>query len=56
VHLREFGAGAGEADLEAFGLTEPAVLFGFGDPCGEVVVDLEQVGTLGGVGAQQRTS
>jgi hypothetical protein len=51
-HLGELGAGAGEADLESFGLTEPAVLFCFGDPRGQVVADLGQAGSLAGVGAQ----
>jgi hypothetical protein len=34
VHMGELGARTGEADLEAVGLTEPAVLFGLGDPRG----------------------
>ena len=40
LHLGEFGVGAGEADLEAFGLAVPAVGFGFGDAGDEVVADL----------------
>src|SRR5262249_43507514 len=56
VHLGELCLGAGEADLEAFGFAEPAVLFGFGDARGEVVADLDQAGSLVGVGAQQRAA
>lgn len=31
VHLRELDTGAGEANFEAFGFTEPAVSLGLGD-------------------------
>jgi hypothetical protein len=31
VDLGEFAVGAGQADLEAFDLAEPALSFGFGD-------------------------
>jgi hypothetical protein len=51
VHLGELGFGAGEADFEAFGFTEPAVGFGFGDAGDEVLADLGQPGPGGGVGA-----
>src|SRR5438034_11786528 len=44
VHLGELGAGAGEADLQSFGLSEPAAGLGFGDAGDEVVADLEQAG------------
>ena len=54
VHLGEFGLGTGQAHLEAFGFAEPAVLFGLGDARGQVAADLHQVGSLSGVGAQQR--
>ena len=36
VHLVEFGAGAGEADFQSFGFTEPAVGLGLGDAGDEV--------------------
>ena len=38
----EFALGSGEADLEPFGLAEPAFAFGFGDACREVVTDLSE--------------
>jgi hypothetical protein len=56
VHLCELGLGAGEADLQAFGLAEPALGFGFGDAGDEVVADLDQAGSGGGVWAQQRAA
>ena len=43
--------GAGEADLQSFGLAEPALGFGLGDAGDEVVADLDQVGSGGGIGA-----
>ena len=52
-HLSEFVAGAGEADFEAFGLAEPPVGFGFGDPVQEVVADLGQPAAFGRVGPEQ---
>jgi len=42
VDLGEFALGSGEADLEPFGLAEPAFAFGFGDACREVVTDLSE--------------
>ena len=56
VHLVEFGVGAGEADLEAFGLSVPAVRFGFGDAGDEVVADLFQPGFGDRIRAQQRAA
>ena len=56
VHLREFGAGAGEADFQSFGLAEPAVGLGFGDPGDEVVADLDQAGPGGWVWPQERAA
>ena len=56
VHLGEFVAGAGEADLQSLGLAEPPVCFGFGDAVQEVVADLGEPVTFGGVGPQQRAS
>jgi hypothetical protein len=51
VHLGELGAGAGEADLEAFGFAEPAVGLGLGDAGDEVVADLDRAGPGGWVWA-----
>jgi hypothetical protein len=56
VHLGELGAGAGEADFQSFGFTEPAVGLGFGDAGDEVVADLFEAGSGGGVGAQERAA
>ena len=56
LHLGEFGAGAGEADLEALGLAVPAVGFGFGDAGDEVVADLFEARPGGGIGSQQRAA
>src|SRR5664279_779026 len=56
VHLGELASGAGQADLEAFGLADPVVLLGFGDACGQVLADLDQTWPLGWVGAQQRAA
>jgi hypothetical protein len=56
VDLGEFGVGAGEADLEAFGLAVPAVGFGFGDAGEEVVADLFEARPGGGIGSQQRAA
>jgi hypothetical protein len=53
VHLGEFAAGSGQADLQAFGFAEPTVGFGFGDAGLEVVEDLGEAATLVGVGSQQ---
>ena len=36
VHLGEFVAGGGEADLESFGFAGPAFAFGFGDAGGRL--------------------
>src|SRR5579859_7296367 len=53
VHLGEFGAGAGEADLQSFGLSEPAAGLGFGDAGDEVVADLDQAVPGGWVWPQE---
>ena len=53
VHLGELGAGAGEADFQSFGFTEPAVGLGLGDAGDEVVADLDQAGPGGGVWPQE---
>ena len=49
VHLGEFLAGAGQADLQSFGFAEPVMLLGLGDAGGEVAADGFQAGPLGGV-------
>jgi hypothetical protein len=56
VHLGEFLAGGGEADLQALGFAGPAFALGFADAGGQVVADLGQSWPLGGVGAQQRAA
>src|SRR5215207_9782107 len=56
VHLGELAAGAGEADFQPFGFTEPAVGLGFGDAGDEVVADLDEAGPGGGVGPQERAA
>ena len=53
VHVGELGAGAGEADFQSFGFTEPAVGLGLGDAGEQVVADLDQAGPGGGVGPQE---
>ncbi|MEU6191904.1 hypothetical protein [Nocardia sp. NPDC047038] len=47
--MGHFFGGRGEADTQAFGFAEPAVLLGLGDALGEVVADLFQAAALGGV-------
>jgi hypothetical protein len=49
VHLGEFVAGGGEADLQALGFAGPAFALGFADPGDQVVADLGQPWPLGGV-------
>ena len=49
VDLGEVVFSAGEADFQAFGFAEPAFAFGFGDAGGQVVADLGDAGSLGGV-------
>jgi hypothetical protein len=56
VHLGEFGAGAGEADLQSFGLSEPAAGLGFGDAGDEVVADLDQAMPGSWVWPQERAA
>jgi len=56
VELGELLASAGEADLQAIDLAEPALLAGFGDAGVEVVADLDQPRALRRVGAQQRAA
>ena len=54
VHLGEFVAGTGEADLQALGLAEPPVRFGLGDAVQQVVADLGETAALGWIGPEQR--
>ena len=56
VHLDELGTGAGEADLQALGLAEPAAGFGLRDSGEEVVTDLLEAGPGGGVRTQEWTA
>ncbi len=56
IHLGELVPGAGQADLQSFGLAEPAGRFGLGDTGGQVAADLSKARPLGGVGAQQRAA
>jgi hypothetical protein len=51
--LGEILLGAGETDFQPLDLAEPAFAVGFGDPAGQVVADLQQPGSPGGVGAQE---
>ena len=53
LDLGEFGAGSGEADLEAFDFAEPSFAAGFFDSGQQVVADVEEALALGWVGAQQ---
>jgi len=53
VDLGELVLGAGEADLEALDLAEPAFAFGLGDAVVQVVPDLLEAGPLGGVRPQE---
>ncbi|WP_158893415.1 hypothetical protein [Amycolatopsis anabasis] len=46
LQLGEFVVRVGQADVRAFGFTEPAFAFGFLDSGGEVVADLDQLGFL----------
>jgi hypothetical protein len=58
-HLAELGESvlrSGEADLEAFDLTGPAFMFGFGDPGEQVVADVEDAGPWGWGRPEQGTS
>ncbi len=50
VHLGEFVAGGGEADLQALGVAGPAFALGFADAGDQVAADLGQPWPLGGVG------
>ena len=56
VHLGEFAAGGGKADLQALGFAGPALAVGFADAGDQVVADLGQPWPLGGVGSQQRAA
>jgi len=53
VDLGELVLGAGEADLEALDLAEPAFAFGLGDAVVQVDADLLQPAALGGVRPQE---
>jgi hypothetical protein len=53
VDLGELVLGAGEADLEALDLAEPAFAFGLGDAVVQVVPDFLEPVPLGGVRPQE---
>jgi len=53
VDLGELVLGAGEADLEALDLAEPAFALGFGDAVVQVDADLLKPSALGGVRPQE---
>jgi hypothetical protein len=53
VDLGELVLGAGEADLEALDLAEPALASGLGDAVVQVVPDLLETVPLGGVRPQE---
>ncbi|GAA5116491.1 hypothetical protein GCM10025762_32380 [Haloechinothrix salitolerans] len=56
IDLGELVFGSGEADLQSFDLAEPALAFGLGDAGGEVVTDLDEPITLGGIGPENRAT
>jgi hypothetical protein len=56
VHLGEFLAGGGQADLQALGFSGPVFALGFAGAGDQVVADLGQPRPLGGVGPQQRAA
>ncbi len=56
IHLGELVPGAGQADLQPFGLAEPAGRFSLGDTGGQIAADLQEAVALGGIGAQQRAA
>jgi hypothetical protein len=56
IELGELGGRCGEADLQAFDLTEPVVLLGLGNAVAEVVADLDQAGPLRRIGSKQGTT
>ena len=53
LKLGKFLLCAGEADLEALDLAEPAFALGFGDSVHQIVADLHEPRLLGGVGARE---
>ncbi|MEW2567801.1 hypothetical protein [Streptomyces sp. NPDC047070] len=56
VELGEFLLCFGKAHLEPFHIAEPSFAFGFGDAGEEVVADLDETVTLGGVGPEHRAA
>ncbi len=53
IDLADLGIGAGRADTQLFGLSEPAFPLGFGDPGQEDFPDLPEAAALGRAGAQE---
>lgn len=56
IELGQLLLGAGQADLQALDLTEPAFTLSLGDPIEQVVADLDQTVSLGRLGPEERTS
>jgi hypothetical protein len=56
IELSQLVLGAGQTDLKAFNLAEPALALSFGDPIDQVVPDLDQPVSLGRLGPQKRAS
>ncbi|NJP98791.1 hypothetical protein HCN51_56830 [Nonomuraea sp. FMUSA5-5] len=56
VEVGELGLGSGQADVQAFGLTQPTLALGFGDARQEIAADLLKPWSLGGVNAEERAS
>ena len=56
VEPGQFRFGGGEADFQSLDFTEPAFMFGFVDSGLQVLQDLQQAMTLGGLWAQQRAT
>ena len=56
IELGQLVLGAGQADLQALDLSEPALPLSFGDPVEQVVADLGQTVSLGRLGPEERTS
>jgi hypothetical protein len=56
LHLLELLPGGGQADLQSVDLAQPALAFGLGDAGDQVVADLDQTVTLGGIGSKERAA
>ncbi|TDC25416.1 hypothetical protein E1265_07100 [Streptomyces sp. 8K308] len=56
IELGELLLCAGEADLESFDLTEPSLLFGFGDSGDQVVANLDEAVSLSRIRSEHGAS